>query len=114
MFHRKSLKWMIIAITTILYSHISYLAKYISYDDIYVRILCSYIHYIRLGFILGGFCVGFGTRLGNGCTTGHGICGLARLSTRSLVGVLTFMATGVLSATGCSKTCPFHPWLRDG
>ena len=77
------------------------------------NILCSYIH-IRLGFILGGFCVGFGTRLGNGCTTGHGICGLARLSTRSLVGVLTFMATGVLSATGCSKTCPFHPWLRDG
>jgi uncharacterized protein len=76
----------------------------------------SYAHilHIRLGFILGGFCVGFGTRLGNGCTTGHGICGMARLSTRSLVGVLTFMATGVLSATGCSKTCPFHPWLRDG
>jgi uncharacterized membrane protein YedE/YeeE len=66
-----------------------------------------------LGFILGGFCVGFGTRLGNGCTTGHGICGMARLSTRSLAAVLTFMATGVLSATGCSATCPFHPYLRD-
>lgn len=66
-----------------------------------------------LGFILGGFFVGFGTRLGNGCTTGHGICGLARLSTRSLVAVLSFMSTGMFSATGCSKSCPFHPYLRD-
>lgn len=66
-----------------------------------------------LGFIIGGFFVGFGTRLGNGCTTGHGICGLARLSTRSLAAVLTFMATGIFAATGCSKTCPFHPYLRD-
>lgn len=41
---------------------------------------------------LSGFLVGFGTRMGNGCTSGHGICGLARLSRRSLVAVLTFMA----------------------
>mmetsp|Transcript_3034 Transcript_3034/g.6656 ORF Transcript_3034/g.6656 Transcript_3034/m.6656 type:complete len:382 (+) Transcript_3034:88-1233(+) len=66
-----------------------------------------------LGFILGGFCVGFGTRMGNGCTTGHGICGMARLSARSGVAVLAFMATGILSASGCSATCPFHPYLRD-
>jgi len=66
-----------------------------------------------LGFVIGGFLVGFGTRLGNGCTTGHGICGLARLSTRSLVAVLAFMATGVISASACSETCPFHPYLRD-
>lgn len=66
-----------------------------------------------LGFTLGGFCVGFGTRLGNGCTTGHGICGMARLSFRSLAAVLAFMTTGILSATGCSSTCPFHPYLRD-
>ena len=39
--------------------------------------------------------VGFGTRLGNGCTSGHGICGLARLSRRSLVAVLAFMASGI-------------------
>ena len=97
-----------------LYSHISYLAQYILMTTYYTYISYTICTYHRLGFILGGFCVGFGTRLGNGCTTGHGICGLARLSTRSLVGVLTFMATGVLSATGCSKTCPFHPWLRDG
>jgi uncharacterized membrane protein YedE/YeeE len=44
--------------------------------------------------IAGGLLVGFGTRLGNGCTSGHGICGLARLSRRSLLAVLVFMATG--------------------
>lgn len=43
---------------------------------------------------LAGLLVGYGTRLGNGCTSGHGICGLARLSGRSLVSVLTFMAAG--------------------
>jgi uncharacterized membrane protein YedE/YeeE len=66
-----------------------------------------------LGFIVGGFLVGFGTRLGNGCTTGHGICGLARLSMRSLAAVMSFMATGMLSATSCSTTCPFYPYLRS-
>ena len=42
--------------------------------------------------IAGGLMVGFGTRLGSGCTSGHGVCGLARLSGRSLVAVATFMA----------------------
>jgi hypothetical protein len=46
-----------------------------------------------------GFAVGLGTRLGNGCTSGHGVCGLSRFSQRSLVAVLTFMATGMLTAT---------------
>lgn len=41
-----------------------------------------------------GLLVGYGTRLGNGCTSGHGVCGLSRLSVRSLVATLTFMATG--------------------
>ena len=48
---------------------------------------------------IAGLLVGFGTRLGNGCTSGHGVCGLTRGSTRSLVAVLTFMATGMLTAT---------------
>ena len=43
--------------------------------------------------VVAGLLVGAGTRLGNGCTSGHGICGLARWSRRSLVAVLTFMAT---------------------
>lgn len=42
--------------------------------------------------LVGGLFVGFGTRLGAGCTSGHGVCGLARLSPRSIVATLTFMA----------------------
>ena len=42
----------------------------------------------------GGLLVGFGTRLGSGCTSGHGVCGLARLSPRSLAATGIFMATG--------------------
>ena len=44
--------------------------------------------------VAAGLLVGFGTRLGNGCTSGHGVCGLARLSLRSLAATLTFMAAG--------------------
>jgi hypothetical protein len=45
----------------------------------------------------GGLLVGFGTRLGNGCTSGHGVCGLARLSPRSLAATAVFMVAGVAS-----------------
>jgi uncharacterized membrane protein YedE/YeeE len=44
--------------------------------------------------LAGGLLVGFGTRLGGGCTSGHGVCGMARLSPRSLVATLVFMAGG--------------------
>lgn len=44
---------------------------------------------------VAGLLVGFGTRMGNGCTSGHGVCGLGRLSMRSLVAVLVFMATAM-------------------
>lgn len=47
--------------------------------------------------IIGGLIVGFGASLGSGCTSGHGICGLSRLSIRSLVAVPTFMATAVIT-----------------
>ena len=43
--------------------------------------------------IVAGLLVGFGTRLGNGCTSGHGVCGMARLSPRSLAATATFMAS---------------------
>lgn len=46
---------------------------------------------------LAGLLVGFGTRLGSGCTSGHGVCGLARLSPRSLAAVLVFVGTGMLT-----------------
>jgi uncharacterized protein len=43
--------------------------------------------------VLGGLLVGFGTQLGRGCTSGHGVCGIARLSPRSIVATLVFMVT---------------------
>lgn len=49
---------------------------------------------------VAGLLVGVGTRLGNGCTSGHGVCGLSRLSSRSAVAVATFMAVGFAVATG--------------
>ena len=45
---------------------------------------------------VGGLLVGFGTRLGSGCTSGHGICGLARLSPRSIAATGVFMVTAVV------------------
>lgn len=48
--------------------------------------------------IAGGFLVGYGARLGNGCTSGHGICGLGSLQWPSLLAVLTFMATAFITA----------------
>jgi uncharacterized membrane protein YedE/YeeE len=45
--------------------------------------------------VVGGLLVGFGTRLGGGCTSGHGVCGIARLSARSLGATAVFMAAGI-------------------
>ena len=47
--------------------------------------------------IVAGLLVGFGTRLANGCTSGHGVCGIGRLSQRSFVAVAVFIATGALT-----------------
>jgi uncharacterized membrane protein YedE/YeeE len=47
--------------------------------------------------IIGGLIVGFGTRLGSGCTSGHGVCGLSRLSVRSIIATASFMAAGVVT-----------------
>lgn len=49
----------------------------------------------RAGLVVAGLLVGFGTRMSNGCTSGHGVCGLGRLSMRSLAAVTTFMATAI-------------------
>jgi len=48
--------------------------------------------------LVGGLLVGYGARLSNGCTSGHGICGLASLSRPSLVAVLIFMAVAIVTA----------------
>ncbi len=57
--------------------------------------------------ILAGLLVGFGTRLGGGCTSGHGVCGLSRLSLRSLAATSMFIATGVVTVT-------LIKWLEGG
>jgi len=53
---------------------------------------------LSVGLLLvAGFLVGFGTRLGSGCTSGHGVCGLGRRSLRSLVATVTFVGCGMLT-----------------
>ena len=47
--------------------------------------------------LVAGLLVGFGTRLGSGCTSGHGVCGVSRLAPRSLLATATFMAAGMLT-----------------
>jgi len=49
-----------------------------------------------LGIVIAGLLVGFGAQYGSGCTSGHGICGLSRLSPRSLVATLAFMSAGFI------------------
>ena len=50
-----------------------------------------------LGLIVAGLLVGIGTRYGSGCTSGHGVCGISRLSPRSMLATLCFMATGFVT-----------------
>ena len=47
--------------------------------------------------IAGGLLVGFGTKIGNGCTSGHGVCGISRFSIRSIVATIAFITTGVIT-----------------
>ena len=48
--------------------------------------------------VAAGLLVGFGTQMGGGCTSGHGVCGISRFSKRSILATMTFMATGALAA----------------
>ncbi|AHE67013.1 YeeE/YedE family protein [Legionella oakridgensis] len=54
-------------------------------------------HYPVYLLLLGGFCVGFGTRMGQGCTSGHGVCGIARFSKRSIVATFTFIISAMIT-----------------
>jgi len=56
--------------------------------------------------VIAGLLVGFGTQLGGGCTSGHGVCGVSRLSKRSLVAVATFLGAGCLSAVFVQHVLP--------
>lgn len=50
-----------------------------------------------IDYIIAGFLVGFGTLMGNGCTSGHGVCGISRMSIRSISATVTFIAAGAIS-----------------
>lgn len=52
---------------------------------------------LPIDYMIAGVLVGFGTLLGNGCTSGHGVCGSSRLSVRSIVATLTFIGFGIIS-----------------
>ena len=65
---------------------------------VYPNSLAINLTYSTPALVVAGLLVGFGSRLGNGCTSGHGICGLGRLSSRSMIAVVTFMVTGIISA----------------
>ena len=70
-------------------------------------VILSVFSYKDLGFempntnpiiiIIGGLLVGYGTQLGSGCTSGHGVCGIGRLSIRSIIGTCVFVGAGVLT-----------------
>lgn len=74
---------------------------YGSYKDIYLfdspQVFIAGLDLV--GWIVAGFLVGFGTKLGNGCTSGHGVCGIPRFSSRSIVAVAIFMASAMAVAT---------------
>ena len=53
--------------------------------------------------VISGLLVGFGTRLGNGCTSGHGVCGMSRFSLRSVVATMVFMGTGAVAAIAANR-----------
>ena len=59
--------------------------------------------------LVGGLLVGFGTRVGGGCTSGHGVCGISRVRPRSLVATLTFVALGALTVALLGRAVP--AWL---
>jgi len=83
--------WKVVHVAAfLLTSHLYYASEYQDKENGLASLSWS-------AFLIGGFFVGFGTRLGNGCTSGHGICGLARFSKRSLVSVCSFMAVGILT-----------------
>ena len=65
---------------------------YVSTADVPVRVLAP-----LLAILADGLLVGFGTRLGSGCTSGHGLCGMARLSRRSVVSTATFFGVAMLT-----------------
>ena len=105
-----SMTWKLVFLSTFLLISNTVLGAYFTDDqrlgkDAGLPVVSTY------GYLLGGAFVGFGTKLGNGCTTGHGICGMARLSKRSFVAVTTFMLAAVAAA---NLTAPENKVFSNG
>lgn len=66
---------------------------------VYPEALQTTLKHSTLLLVIAGLLVGFGTVMGNGCTSGHGICGVSRLSRRSIAATVTFLIFGMLTAT---------------
>jgi uncharacterized membrane protein YedE/YeeE len=89
------------------YADASYLFDSVTSSDPSVPVVSA------IGHGVAGLLVGFGTRLGNGCTSGHGVCGMARMSLRSYANVVSFMVLGFLTASLCGAGCPAAQFLRS-
>lgn len=68
-----------------------------AYEFGYTAIPTPTADFAPLTMLIGGLIVGIGTRMGGGCTSGHGVCGLGRLSSRSLVAVIMFLTTAFIT-----------------
>jgi uncharacterized protein len=87
---RKDLLWRVLFLSSVAMAPVLYSA--VTTKPILIEVTDS-----LPTLIIGGFLVGFGACAGSGCTSGHGICGLGRLSKRSLVVTVTFMATSIVT-----------------
>jgi hypothetical protein len=87
---RKDLLWRVLFLSSVAMAPVLYSA--VTTKPILIEVTDS-----LPTLIIGGFLVGFGACAGSGCTSGHGICGLGRLSKRSLVVTMTFMATSIVT-----------------
>jgi uncharacterized protein len=85
-FHRGEILWRLAFITGLVVAPLAYAALVGHLPPVDVTRSVALL-------ICGGLLVGFGTRMGSGCTSGHGVCGIARFSKRSLAATLVFMAT---------------------
>jgi len=97
----------VITLNNILWRISFVLGMLVSYTYLYTLIRKEFLETPALftqglsfaGFIVTGYLVGFGTKLSNGCTSGHGVCGMPRLSIRSIVACGTFCIVGIAAAT---------------
>ncbi len=88
-FHKKDMLWRILSVVGLI------LGAYLVHLFLNTPDKMETVSTTRL--IIAGLLVGFGTRLGNGCTSGHGVCGISRLSIRSLVATACFMISAIIT-----------------